>query len=227
MATLKKYNMKGEAIGDVEAPDWLKEAEANSQMVKDCIVAIRANARQWNAHTKTRSEVAHTTKKPHRQKGSGRARQGSLVAPQMRGGGRVFGPRKKVDQYVKMNKKERKAVVRHLVAEKIRSDKLFVIDSMQMEAPKTKDVKSLLGKLNAERRPLFLAEGAWGEFEIGEMKHRFKLPSEQHNNLLKSLRNLQKTEFSLASNVNSYELMVAENLIVSEAALHELVEWLS
>lgn len=227
MVTLKKYNIKGEAIGDVQAPDWLKEAEANSQMVKDYITAIRANARQWNAHTKTRSEVAHTTHKPHRQKGGGRARQGSLVAPQYRGGGRVFGPRSKEDQHVKMNKKERKAVIRHLVAEKVRQEKFFVVDTFEMEAPKTKVVRQFLQALNAEKRALILAEGTWGEFEIGEVKHRFKLPSDQHVNVMRSLRNLEKTEFSLASNVNGYELMVAQNLIVSEAALNELVEWLS
>lgn len=227
MVTLNKYNMKGEKVGDVQAPDWLAEAEANSQMVKDYITAIRANARHWNAHTKTRGEVEHTTKKPHPQKGGGRSRQGSLVAPQYRGGGRVFGPRSKVDQYVKMNKKERKAVVRFLVGEKIRSNKLFVLDSTEMEAPKTKVVKNLLSGLDAEKRALFLAEGTWGEFEIADTTHRFKLPSDQHENLMKSMRNLQKTSFSLATNVNGYDLMVAQNLIVSEAALSEIVEWLS
>lgn len=227
MVTLKKYNMNGESVGVVEAPEWLAQSEANSQMVKDYVTAIRANARQWNAHTKTRGEVVHTTKKPHPQKGGGRSRQGSLVAPQYRGGGRVFGPRKKEDQHVKMNKKEKKAVVRFLIGEKIRQEKIFVIESTEMQAPKTKAVSELLGKLKAERRPLFLAEGTWGEFEVGDVKHRFAVASDAHENIIKSLRNLPKVEFSLATNVNGYDLLVAQNLLVSEAALNELVEWLS
>lgn len=227
MVTLKKYNMNGEAIGEVEAPDWLAQSEANSQMVKDYVTAIRANARQWNAHTKTRGEVVHTTKKPHAQKGGGRSRQGSLVAPQYRGGGRVFGPRKKEDQHVKMNKKEKKAVVRFLVGEKIRQEKLFVLDSTDMPAPKTRTVIDLLSKMNAERRPLFLGEGTWGEFEIGDISHRFAVASEVHDNFIKSMRNIPNVEYSLATNVNGYKLLVSQNLFVSEAALHELVEWLS
>lgn len=227
MVTLKTYNMKGESVGEVNAPDWLKDAEANSQMVKDYVTAIRANARQWNAHTKTRAEVVHTTKKPHPQKGGGRSRQGSLVSPQYRGGGRVFTPRHKVDQHVKMNKKERKAVIRYLIGDKIRNEKLFVIDSTEMEAPKTKMIVSLLKNLNATKRPLFLGEGTWGELEVGDFKHRFTVPTESHDNFIKSIRNLPKSEFCLATNVNGYDLLVAQSLIVSSSALNEIVEWLS
>ena len=100
----------------------LIDAEANSQMIKDYIVALRANARQWSANTKTRSEVKHTTKKPHPQKGQGRARHGSLVGPQYRGGGRVFGPKPKFDQHVRVNQKERKAAIRFLLAEKLKEN---------------------------------------------------------------------------------------------------------
>ena len=85
MATLKKYNLKGQETGHVEVDDRLVNAEANGQMIKDYIVALRANARQWSANTKTRSEVNHSTKKPHPQKGGGRARQGMLSAPQYKG----------------------------------------------------------------------------------------------------------------------------------------------
>ena len=136
--------MKGESVGELAAPEWLVKSEASEQMVKDYVTAVRANARHWNAHTKTRGEVVHTTRKPHPQKGGGRSRQGSLVAPQYRGGGRVFGPRKKEDQHVKMNKKERKSVVRFLVGEKIRQERLFILDSTEMSEPKTKVVTNLL-----------------------------------------------------------------------------------
>src|SRR5271154_3840437 len=138
MTSLKKYNLEGKHVGDVKVNAALLEAEANSQMIKDYIVALRANARQWSANTKTRSEVNHTTKKPHPQKGGGRARQGSLASPQYKGGGRVFGPKPKFDQHVRINKKEKKAAIRFLLAEKMREDKLHIIDNIDIETPKTK-----------------------------------------------------------------------------------------
>ena len=99
MPNLKKYNLAGQEVGEVTLEDSLTSANKNLQMIKDYLVAIRANARQWSANTKGRSEVNHTTKKPHPQKGTGNARQGSLAAPQYKGGGRVFGPKPKFDQH--------------------------------------------------------------------------------------------------------------------------------
>src|ERR1700689_3249769 len=107
-------------------------------MVKDYIVAIRENARQWSANTKGRSEVNHSTKKPHPQKGQGRARQGMLSAPQYKGGGRVHTPKPKYDQHVRINKKERRAAIRSLIGEKIRDKCLHVLESTSLDAPQTK-----------------------------------------------------------------------------------------
>lgn len=227
MGTIKKFNLKGESVGEVTVEDWLSQAEANGQMIKDYIVALRNNARQWSASTKTRSEVVHTTKKPHPQKGGGRARQGSLVSPQYRGGGRVHTPRPKFDQFVRINKKEKKAAIRYLIGEKIRQNKLFVIENTDLDQPKTKSITAFLKALDIDKRTLFLGEGTWGEIEIGEHVHRFSVPTEQHTNFIKSLRNLPKVEFTLATNVSGYDLLVAQNLVVSEMALTELQEWLS
>src|SRR6202034_4530432 len=113
-------------------------------MIKDYIVALRENARQWSANTKGRSEVNHTTRKPHPQKGQGRARQGMLSAPQYKGGGRVFGPRPKFDQHIRINKKERKAAIRFLIGEKIRENKITVIEDVVLKAPKTKTMVNFL-----------------------------------------------------------------------------------
>src|SRR6188508_895850 len=121
-------------------------------MIKDYIVALRANARQWSANTKTRSQVKHTTKKPHPQKGQGRARQGSLVAPQYRGGGRVFGPKPKFDQHVKVNQKERKAAIRFLIAEKLKENRVWLIENTEMDAPKTKMIAGFLKGLEINGR---------------------------------------------------------------------------
>src|SRR6185369_15092888 len=111
---------------------------ANSQMIKDYLVALRANARQWSANTKTRAEVCHSGKKPHPQKGTGRARQGYLGAPQYKGGGRVHAPRPKFEQHIRINKKERKAAIRHLLIEKIQENKLHILAFEPFQEAKTK-----------------------------------------------------------------------------------------
>ena len=93
MAVVKKYNLGGDVLESVEVDDQLLQVLANSQMIKDYLVAYRRNQRQWSANTKTRPEVSHSGQKPHPQKGTGRARQGYLGSPQYKGGGRVFGPK--------------------------------------------------------------------------------------------------------------------------------------
>lgn len=227
MTTLKKYSLEGKSLGEVQVVDDLVNAEAHNQMVKDYIVALRANARQWSANTKTRSEVSHTTKKPHPQKGGGRARQGSLAAPQYKGGGRVFGPKPKFDQHVKINKKERRAAIRALLAEKIRENKVIVIENSQVETPKTKAIVDFLQKTERKGRVLFLGEGEYLDVELGDFKERFTAPCEKHYNLIMSLRNIPKVKFALAMNINGYELVCANEIVMTESALNELQTWLA
>lgn len=227
MANLKKYSLKGEETGSVEFADAFLDVEASNQMIKDYIVALRANARQWSANTKGRSEVSHSTKKPHPQKGGGRARQGSLAAPQYKGGGRVFGPKPKFDQHVKINRKQKKLAIRYLIAEKLKNDSLIVIDNMEMESPKTKSVTGFLdSKKVAGRRILFVGEGHYGEIEIGEHVEQFSAPSDQHHTFIKSMRNIPKTQFALASNINGYDLILANQIVITEKALQEWEAWL-
>jgi large subunit ribosomal protein L4 len=209
VVALPKYNLKGERIGDLKISDQALQLQVNSQMVKDYVVALRHNWRQWSASTKGRSEVEHTTKKPFAQKGQGRARQGTLVAPQHRGGGVYGGPKPKFDQRVRINKQERQQAVRYLIAEKIREGKLSVLADTVMEQPKTGQVAKLLRQAGLNRRVLILAEA----------------PQDRHGHLALSVRNLPEAEFGLAVNVNGYALMVAHHLLVTEAALREW-EWL-
>lgn len=227
MTTLKKYNLSGKSVGNIKIDDTLAQAEANGQMVKDYITALRANARQWSANTKTRSEVNHSTKKPHPQKGQGRARQGRLSSPQYKGGGRVFGPRPKFDQHVRINKKERRAAIRYLIAEKIREHKLHIIEDTALDEPKTKTIVSFLKAAEIKGRILFLGESARTSFanDNGEDIH-VDVASNKHHNFIKSMRNLPKTEFALASNVSGYDVIIAQNMIVTESALNELKQWL-
>ncbi len=223
---LKKFNLDGKEIGQVSIAEEFINAQANSQMIKDYIVALRANARQWSANTKTRSEVNHSTKKPHPQKGGGRSRQGSLAAPQYKGGGRVGGPRPKFDQHVKINKKERKAAIRFLLSEKIKENRIRIIDNTEIDAPKTKAITSFLKNSGCKGRILFLGEGNYTEIDNGESKTNVSIYSEKHINFRKSIRNLQKTEFSLAKNISGYDVLLAHDIVITESALQELNDWL-
>lgn len=226
MGTLKKYSLSGKEVGHVSVPAALKTADANSQMVKDYIIALRANARQWSASTKTRSEVVHTTKKPHPQKGTGRARQGSLVSPQYRGGGRVHAPRPKFDQHVRINKKERQAAIRTLLAEKLNDNKVHIIDSTELSEPKTKSITEFLKARDVKGRILFLGETTYEEVESAGKKTKVSVSSNSHENFLKSMRNLPKTMFRLASNISGYDLLIAKEVVLTESALKELNDWL-
>jgi large subunit ribosomal protein L4 len=227
VANLRKFSLAGKEMGQVSVDDRFVNAEANGQMIKDYIVALRANARQWSANTKTRAEVSHTTKKPHPQKGQGRARHGSLVGPQYRGGGRVFGPKPKFDQHVRINQKERKAAIRFLISEKINANRVIIIDSMTMESPKTQAVYKFLQEREIKGRILFLGESTFSEVETEGKKQRVTVSNPKHDTFIKSVRNLPKTEFMLASNVSGYDVMLAQNIILTESALNELNQWLN
>jgi len=223
---LKKYNISGKELGTVEVEKSLATAEVNGQLVKDYIVAIRKNARQWSASTKTRSEVAHTTKKPRPQKGSGNARQGSLVSPQFRGGGIVFGPKPKFDQHVRINKKERKAAIRALIGEMIREGNVRVVDSFALDRPKTKQIAQFIKEVGLNKRVLFIGEGNETEIEVEQIKKKVSVQTSKHETFVKSMRNIPKTEFRLAKNISGYDVMVANHMIITESALKEITEWL-
>jgi len=223
---LKKYNLKAQEIGSVQVAQSLHDAEANSQLVKDYITALRANIRQWSANTKGRSEVNHSTKKPHPQKGGGRSRQGSLAAPQYKGGGRVFGPKPKFDQHVRINQKERRQAIAALVGEKIRDGRLIIVDSFEMKAPQTKVISNFLKSLTKGRRPLFLGDAHFEEVETEGAKAKMSVRSEQHDVAKKSLRNIPNAEFRLVTDASGYDVMIAHDLIITEKALNQLEEWL-
>lgn len=208
MTSLKKYDLTGKVLGQVEIEDGLLECTANSQMIKDYIVAIRANKRQWSANTKNKSEVNHSGAKPHPQKGTGKARQGSLASPQYKGGGVVFGPKPKFNQHVRINKKERRAAMNFLLSEKIKAGKMHVLKAAEMQEPKTQVVASFLKTVGfTEQKVLFLSE--------------YEYPS-HYVALAKSLRNIPKIKFINLRNINGYELMNTEHIIVMEPAFEQL-----
>lgn len=208
MATLKKYDLSGKEIGEVIIEDELLTKEANSQMIKDYLIAIRANARQWSAHTKSRSEVSHSGQKPHPQKGTGRARQGYLGAPQYKGGGRVGTPRAKFDQHVSINHKEKRAAVRYLLSEKVQNNQMLILKCSGMKEPKTRSVVDFLKSQQVNgKRILFLGSSPKAE----EM-------------FVRSMRNIPKAEFMLAANASGYDIAITSTIIVLEPAFEKFLQ---
>lgn len=207
--------MAGNEVSEVTINEDLLTTTANSQMIKDYLVALRANARQWSASTKTRAEVCHSGQKPHAQKGTGRARQGYLGATQYKGGGRVHAPKPKFDMHVRINKKERRAAIRQLLAEKIQSNQIHILQYASLTSPKTKTVADFLDKRSLTgKRVLFLGEGVF----TAESS-----PAEKYETFVKSLNNIQKSNFRLMSNLSGYDVAVSRDLIVMESALDELM----
>lgn len=226
IVNLPKVNLKGESIGKVAVSEQLSCAEANSQMVKDYIVALRANQRGWNANTKGRSEVNHSTKKPHAQKGTGNARQGSLAATQYKGGGRPFGPKTKYDQHVRINKKERQAAIRSLIADKINAGQFYVLDSTEMSLPKTRDIQNFMDACNLPGKTLFLGEASFVNITVDDVVHNFMIPSDKHEIFARSLRNIPNACFKLVSTISGYDVILANHIVITEAGFNELQNWL-
>lgn len=213
MATLKKYDINGKQVGVHSVDDSILEITAHPQSVKDYLVAIRKNARQWSASTKTRAEIQRTGRKPHPQKGQGRSRQGDLAAPQYKGGGIVFGPKPKFDVHVRINKKERRAAVRSMIVQKIKDNKVHILSNAAFSEPKTKTMSLFFDQLSMNKRVLVLGESKAASNDMGN----------PHANLVKSMRNLPKKEYSLVPQVNGYSLALAQDLVVLESALDEFL----
>ena len=201
MGLLKKYSLEGQEVGNVEINDEIASFKANGQMIKDYIVAIRNNARQWSASTKTRAEVSHTTKKPH--------------------------PKPKFNQHVKINQKEKRAAIKSLLAEKINSNSFIVISDIEMESPKTKIVANFIEQQGFRGRTLFLGESSYLQVETEGKVEKVSVKSDKHVSFAKSVRNLPRANFMLAKNISGYDVAIARNIVVTESALQELVNWLN
>ncbi len=225
MADIKKFDLTGKEKGQVTVKDEVLERGANSQMIKDYIVALRANARQWSAHTKSRSEVAHSGQKPHPQKGTGRARQGYLGAPQYKGGGRVGGPRAKFDQHVSINRKEKRAAIRFLLAEKIQSENLIILEDEAFKAPKTKKVADFLkGRELFGKKVLIIADLAEKPKGKRAANKKKKPEVKKDDNFLKSLRNIPRAAYIVLDNVSGYDIIAHRNIILMEPAVDKLMK---
>lgn len=154
MPNVRVYNQEGKAMGELELNPAHFGVTVKPELVHEVVVAQKANARHSIAHTKTKGEVRGGGKKPWKQKGTGRARQGSIRSPQWKGGGIVFGPRNERNFAVKVNRKARQKAFFMALSDKVANEKFLVLDSFEPKATKTKEAAALFTKLPVTRKTL-------------------------------------------------------------------------
>jgi large subunit ribosomal protein L4 len=203
MAKVQLINIKGEKLKDLTLADNVWNIEANDIVLKKAIDLQLAATRQGTAKTKTRSEVSGGGRKPWRQKGTGRARQGSIRATQWRGGGIAGGvtPR---DYTFDINKKERALALKSALSHKFQDKELVVVDSIKLGSLKTKEIKEVMAKLNLAGKVLFVTE-------------------DENENLYMASRNLGYAYSIMANEINCYDIVNADILVVDEKAV-EVIE---
>ena len=198
-------NKQGEVVKQVELNEAIFNVEYNEQCVFDAIMVARSNSRQATAKTKKRNEVSGGGKKPFRQKGTGRARQGSSREPQMVGGGVVFGPTGIQNFKIKQNRKAARLALKSVLTEKASEQNLVVVDEFNFEAPKTKEFVKVLDAVKAGGKVLFVA-------------------TEEDEATILSARNLPFVKIVYPQGINVYDLVNVNTLLVSEAALKTIEE---
>lgn len=201
MPSTKVYNQQAQPVGDVELDAKVFGLKPSRGLIEQAVVTILANRRPVLAHTKTKGEVRGGGRKPWRQKGTGRARHGSIRSPQWKGGGVVHGPRSNRRYGLKMNVAAKRKALLMSLSDKANHDRLVVLDKLELAAPKTSVVAGLLTKLpHAGRTSLFI------------------LPT-TNLTLVKSGRNIPGVNFIRADSLNVYDVVKAQRLIVLQSAL--------
>ena len=203
MATVSVVNMEGKEVGTIELNDAVFGVEVNEHLVHLAVVQQLANLRQGTQKAKTRSEVSGGGKKPWRQKGTGHARQGSIRAPQWKGGGVVFAPVPR-DYSFKLNKKEKRAALKSALTSKVQDNKLIVVDELKLDEVKTKKFAEVLGNIKAVKA-LVVTE-------------------EKNDNVILSARNIPGTKTTVADNMNVYDVMNAGTVVLTKAAVANIEE---
>lgn len=198
-------SLKGEKVKDIKLEDNIFNIEPNDAVIKDAVVAAMAGARQGTAKVKTRSEVAGGGRKPYRQKGTGNARHGRIRAPHYRHGGIVFGPVPR-DYSKKMNKKEKRLALKSALSYKVLDKELVVVSTIEFETNKTKEMVNLLEGLNLTNHKVLVCV------------------KELTDNVCLAARNLANVKVVLPSEINTFDLISSDNLLIEEEALTMLEE---
>ena len=204
---IKVIDQKGKSVGEVDLNKCIFEVEPNDSVVFEAIIRQRAGKRQGTHATKNRSAVSGGGKKPWKQKGTGRARQGSIRAPQWRGGGVVFGPTPRSYAY-KMPKKMRRLALRSALSFKVQENSFTIVDTFGFEAPKTKEFKNVLTTLEQPKKVLVVTENEDVNVEL-------------------SARNIPGVQVTTAQGLNVLDLTSADSVIITEAAAKKVEEVLA
>ena len=204
MTKVSVLSQTGASVGEIELNDAIFGIEPNEAVLFDAVVAQRASLRQGNHKVKNRSEVAGGGRKPWRQKGTGRARQGSIRSPQWRGGGIVFGPTPRSYAY-KLPKKVRRLALKSALSTKVLEQNLVVLDALTFDAPKTKDFKAVLAALEINKKALFVTA------EINE-------------NVILSARNIPGVTVLTAEGINVLDLLGHDKVVFTQDAVKKVEE---
>ena len=204
MPNLKVLNIKGETVGEVELSAEIFGIEINTEAMHRAVVQLLANERQGTQSALTRAEVRGGGRKPYRQKGTGRARQGSTRAPQFRHGGIVFAPKPR-DYSFTLNKKEKRLAMKSVLTEKCQNNQIIVLDSLVLNEIKTKAMVEVLNNVNAGNSALVVM-------------------AEKNENVIKSSRNIPGVKTALVNTINVYDLLKYDNMVITLDALNKVQE---
>jgi large subunit ribosomal protein L4 len=204
VSSARVVDQAGVETGSVELPEAIFGIEPNEPVMHQALIRQLANGRQGTSSTKTRSDVRGGGRKPYRQKGTGRARQGSTRSPQWEGGGVVFGPHPR-SYRIDMPRKQRRLALRSALSAKAQDGGLLVLEGFELEAPRTKAVADLVRAIDAPRRVLVV---------LGS-----------HNEMLeKSARNIPEVRLTLAGNLSVRDIIGADTVIVTRDAIEHIEE---
>jgi len=198
------YDMSGKLVGEIELSEAVFGIEPNAAVVHDSVKNHLANKRQGTQSALTRAEVSGGGRKPWRQKGTGRARQGSTRAPQWTHGGIVFAPKPRDYSYT-LNKKSRRLALKSVLSAKAAEQNIVVIDEIKMDAPKTAEFAKFLAAVGCDCKALVVT-------------------AEKNDNVVKSGRNIPGCEITFANLLNVYDVVNATKLVVDKAALQKIEE---
>lgn len=204
MPMVKVYNTLGEELEELELDANIFGIEPNEHVVYEVVKNQLANKRQGTQSVKTRAEVRGGGRKPWRQKGTGRARQGSIRAPHWVGGGVSFAPKPR-DYSYRLPKKVRRLAMKSVLSSKAQDDKMIVLDQIELEEIKTKEIKNILSNIKAEKKALIVT-------------------AENNENVIKSARNLKNVSVLTVNTLNVYDILRYDSLVITKDAVEKVEE---
>ena len=204
MPKVQVLDINGQKVDEMQLSDAVFGIEPNKVLLHEMVVNYLANQRQGTQSALTRAEVAGGGKKPWRQKGTGRARQGSIRAPHWVGGGIVFGPTPRSHSF-KMNKKERRLAIKSALSDKLQNKEICVVDSLELTSPKTKEFNNTLNTLNLNGKTLIVTDG-------------------ENGNVVLASRNMANLHVIEPSSINVLDLVGADNLLIDVASVNKIEE---